>query len=77
MADEKSEQEKEATPKGAVEVDEQDLDKAEGGISSYSTPTDSSSLNFTKPATLQQKVTPTYDLAGPGSGPHVVPEKKI
>ncbi len=74
MADEQPEKETEVTPKGAVEVDEKDLDNAEGGISSYSTPTDSS-LNFTKPATLQQKVTPTYDLAGPGSGPHVVPGK--
>jgi hypothetical protein len=80
MADEQPEQEKEGTPKGAVEVDEKDLDKAEGGISSYSVPSDSFSLNFTKTATtdpLVQKVAPTEVLAGPGAGPHVVPEKKI
>ncbi len=70
MADEQPEQEKEVTPKGAVEVDEKDLDKAEGGFS----------INFTKTATtdpLVQKVAPTDVLAGPGAGPHVVPEKKI
>jgi hypothetical protein len=31
MTDQKPDQEKEATPKGAVEVDEKDLDKASGG----------------------------------------------
>ena len=80
MADEQPEQEKEVTPKGAVEVDEKDLDKAEGGFFAYSVPTDSSSLNFTKTLTsdpLVQKVAPTDVLAGPGAGPHVVPEKKI
>ena len=83
MADEQPDKETAVTPKGAVEVDEKDLDKAEGGISSYSVPTDTSSINFTKtltPDSLVQKVTPTDALAGPGSGPHVAPSdptKKI
>lgn len=34
--DEKKPDETEVTPEGAVEVKEEDLDKAEGGISSYS-----------------------------------------
>ena len=79
MADEQPDKEASVTKKGAVEVDEKDLDKAAGGFFAYS-PTDSSSLNFTKTATtdsLVQKVAPTEVLAGPGSGPHVVPEKKI
>ena len=78
MADEQPEKEKEVKPKGAVEVDEKDLDKAKGGFFAYSPPTDSFSLNFTKTATtdpLVQKVAPTEVLAGPGAGPHVVPEK--
>ena len=58
MAEEKPDQQKQATPAGAVEVDETDLDQAAGGISSYSVPTDSFSLNFTKTATTQQKVAP-------------------
>lgn len=31
MTDKKPEQEKDATPRGAVEIDEKDLDKAAGG----------------------------------------------
>ena len=46
--------ENEVTPEGAVEVDESDLDKAAGGISSYSKPTDQQ-LKLTPTA-------PTYDL---------------
>ena len=71
MTEEKPEKETEVTPKGAVEVDEKDLDKAEGGISGYSVPTDTSSINFAKTLTtdsLVQKVAPTDVFA---------PEKKI
>ena len=72
MTEEKPDKKNEGKPEGAVEVDEKDLDKAEGGISSYSVPTDSFSLNFTKTATdQQQKVAPL--AAGPGAGPHVAP----
>ena len=52
MADDKPDTEKEAevTPKGAVEVDEKDLDKAEGGISAIPCPPQLL-LNFTKTLT--------------------------
>lgn len=55
MADEKPVQEKEVTPKGAVEVDEKDLEQAEGGISGYSAPTID---DFNKKITTVQKVAP-------------------
>ena len=48
MTDKKPDQEQEATPKGAVEVDEEQLDEAAGGISSYSAPTDSEALKTVK-----------------------------
>ena len=49
MAEDKRENEEEVTPKGAVEVDEKDLDQAAGGMSSGGDlPTDSVSLNYTK-----------------------------
>jgi hypothetical protein len=76
MADGKPEKENEVTPEGAVEVDESDLDQASGGISSYSTPTDSFSLNYSKIDTnlAGQKVAPTVIVgAGPGAGPHIAP----
>ena len=60
----------EAKPEGAVEVDDRDLDKAEGGISGYSVPTDSFSLNFSKTEAAQK---PVITSAGPGAGPHVEP----
>ena len=60
----------EAKPGGAVEVDDKDLDKAEGGISSYSVPTDSFSLNFSKTTAALK---PGIAGAGPGAGPHVEP----
>ena len=79
MMNDEPKNEGEVTPEGAVEVNEEDLDQASGG------------LNFTKPGNIApdyidkfgnnlagQKLNPT-DLAGagPGAGPHVVPEKKI
>ena len=48
MTNEKAGQEKQITPKGAVEVDEEQLDEAAGGISSYSAPTDSEALKTVK-----------------------------
>ena len=49
MAEDKRENEQEVTPKGAVEVDEKDLDQAAGGMSSGGDlPTDSVSLNYSK-----------------------------
>lgn len=80
MTDEQKD-ENEVTPKGAVEVEEGDLDQASGGISGYSKPTDNVSMNYNKIDVnlAGQKVAPTTDLtgAGPGGGPHVSPEKKI
>jgi hypothetical protein len=58
MADEKRETEEEVTPKGAVEVDEKDLDQAAGGASEV--PMDQISLNYSKIEVdrLSQKVAP-------------------
>ena len=66
--------EDETTPQGAVEIDEEALDQAAGGIIIVNnTPAESFSLNFSG-----QKVAPQSLVgAGPGAGPHVVPEKKI
>ena len=81
MADKKPENENEVTPKGAVEVDESDLDQAAGGVLiGLNQPTESFSLNYSKIDTnlAGQKVTPTNIAgAGPGAGPHVAPQKKI
>ena len=80
MADEQPNKEGEVTPKGAVEVDEEELDQAAGGIIPIGggKPTDSFSLNFSKMQVVGQKVTPqNLAGAGPGAGPHVAPEKKI
>lgn len=73
MADEKPGKEEEVTPKGAVEVDEKDLDQAAGGLGlsggrgSDDLPTESVSLNFSK---IEVDYKPT-------GGPQVTPEKKI
>ena len=49
MAEEQPDKETAVTPKGAVEVDEKDLDQAQGGMSSGGDlPTESVSLNYTK-----------------------------
>ena len=49
MSEEETEQEKQVTPKGAVEVDEEKLDQAAGGMSSGGDlPTESVSLNYSK-----------------------------
>jgi len=62
MADDPRKQD-ETTPKGAVEVNESDLDQAAGGVS----------LNYSKIVfdTSTQRIAPTTDI----SGPHVAPEK--
>ena len=61
MADEGKKSDNQVTPEGAVEIDEQDLDAASGGL---------------LPGTQSLKIT-AVDLklgvagAGPGGGPHV------
>ena len=70
----------EATPKGAVEVNEEDLDQAAGGILiGQLLPADNVSMNYNKIDTnlAGQKVSTDLTSAGPGAGPHVAPEKKI
>lgn len=81
MTDEQKD-ENEVTPDGAVEVNEEKLDEASGGISSYSKPTGNVSIGGDIKLEYDltgQKVAPTADIvsAGPGAGPHVSPEKKI
>jgi hypothetical protein len=58
MADEKRETEEEVTQKGAVEVDEKDLDQAAGGAGEI--PMDQVSLNYSKIVfdTSTQRVAP-------------------
>jgi hypothetical protein len=73
MAD--KERKTEAAPKGAVEVDEKDLDQAAGGLNftrptESAKPTESLSINFTG---LEGEKEGTQDLAG---GPHVAPEQR-
>ena len=75
MTDQKPDKENEAEPKGAVEVDETDLDQAAGGVliglsQPAEKPTESLSLNYAK-VEFSQTVTPTYDLGTE------IPEKKI
>ena len=79
MADEQPEKEEEVTPKGAVEIDEETLDQAAGGIIIINNnPADNVSLNYSKIELAGQKVSPTLVTgAGPGGGPHVAPEKKL
>ena len=54
MADENPEKEEEVTPKGAVEVDEEDLDKAAGGVSSGGDYVEREAANWNGPVTLDQ-----------------------
>jgi hypothetical protein len=70
MADEQPNKETKVTPKGAVEMDEKDLDRAEGGASTGDdAPTESISLNFAKAE---------IDYARKAGGdPQLSPEKKI
>ena len=58
MTDEQPEKEEEVTPKGAVEVNEEDLDQAAGGASEV--PMDQVSLNYSKIVfdTSTQRVAP-------------------
>ena len=74
MAD--KERKTEAAPKGAIEVDEKDLDQAAGGSLNFTRPTESAkptetlSINYTG---LESEKAGTQDLAG---GPHVAPEQR-
>jgi hypothetical protein len=66
MPNERPEKEEEVTPKGAVEVNEEELDQAAGGLS----------LNFNKFEFADKKIAPdTIVGAGPGAGPHVTDPK--
>ena len=58
MADEQPDKENEVTPKGAVEVNEEDLDQAAGGAAEV--PMDQVSLNYSKIVfdTSTQRVAP-------------------
>ena len=70
MSDEKPQKDSEATPKGAAEIDEKDLDKAAGGAESLS-------LNFSKLEAMQ-KVQPQSPAGW--TGPVTLPpdeQKKI
>jgi hypothetical protein len=79
MADEQPEKEDEVTPKGAVEIDEESLDQAAGGIIIInSQPADNVSLNYSKIDFAGQKVAPqNLTDFGPALGRDVAPEKKI
>ena len=61
IGNEQPNKEEQVTPKGAVEIDEKDLDQAAGGVSSGGDlPTESISLNYSKIEVdrLGQKVDP-------------------
>jgi hypothetical protein len=74
MAD-KAKKDEEVTPQGAVEVNEEELDQAAGGVLiGLLQPADSFSLNYSKIEYAGQKVTPQNLGSG---GPHVAPGKKI
>jgi hypothetical protein len=74
MSDKKPDKAKQVTPKGAVEVDEKDLDQAAGGVLiGLNQPSENISINYGKIETNLQK--PTYDLSS--GGPHVAPVKKL
>ena len=85
MADDQPDKETAVTPKGAVEVDEKDLDQAAGGVSSGGDlPTESISLNYSKdggPGATPTSSPTASPLSvskdgGPGAlGPIDVPEK--
>ena len=64
MADEQPEKETEVTSKGAVEIDEEDLDQAAGGVliglnQPAAKPEESLSLNYNKIEFAAQKVAPS------------------
>ena len=70
MSDEKPQKDSEATPKGAAEIDEKDLDKAAGGSDVFS-------LNFSK-VEFAQKVQPQSPAGW--TGPVTLPpdeQKKV
>ena len=85
MTDKKPDNESDAKPVGAVEVDEKDLDRAAGGVSSGGDlPTESISLNYSKdggPGAMPTSSPTASPLSvskdgGPGAlGPIEVPEK--
>jgi hypothetical protein len=68
MAD--KERKTKAAPKGAVEVDEKDLEQAAGGSLNFTRPTESLSINYTGLESEEG----TQNLAA--GGPHVAPEQR-
>ena len=69
MTDKKPDQEKQATPKGAVELDEQQLEQAAGGAAGDDLPMESISLNYGKAEVDYMRKA--------GGDPQLSPEKKI
>lgn len=47
MSDKKTTRKSEVTPKGAVEVDEKDLEQAAGGSLNFTRPSETLSVNYT------------------------------
>ena len=75
MADDKTGNEEEVTPKGAVEVEEKDLDKAAGGAMDFNRPAE-------QDVALQDNITPELKDSSlkeaAGFSPHQgVTEKKL
>lgn len=68
MTDKKPDQEKQVTPKGAVEIDEEQLEQAAGGAGD-DLPTESISLNYAKAEVDYMRKA--------GGDPQLSPEKKI
>ena len=76
MADEQSNKESEVTPKGAVEVDEKDLDQAAGGVSSGGDDTEREAANWNGPVTLDKAAQKTAPQDA-SIGLLTDPEKKV
>ena len=68
MTDKKPDHEKQATPKGAVEIDEEQLEQAAGGAGD-DLPLESISLNYSKAEVDYMRKA--------GGDPQLSPEKKI
>jgi hypothetical protein len=63
MTHKKPEQEKEVTPKGAVEVDEEKLDQASGGLESFSRTYSKIEIDSAQKVAPSDALTPTTSIA--------------